>query len=47
MNEKSKVLLVHNRYQQQGGEDSVVDEEMKLLEKNGHHVKLYTRNNTD
>lgn len=47
MNEKSKVLLVHNRYQQQGGEDSVVDEEMKLLETNGHHVKLYTRNNTD
>ncbi|MEW8027998.1 MAG: glycosyltransferase family 4 protein [Candidatus Thiodiazotropha sp.] len=47
MNEKSKILLVHNRYQQQGGEDSVVDEEMKMLEAHGHNVKLYTRNNTD
>jgi glycosyltransferase involved in cell wall biosynthesis len=30
-----KVLMVHNRYQQRGGEDSVVDAEVRLLASNG------------
>ncbi len=33
-----KILLVHNRYQQRGGEDSVVDDEAALLRAAGHEV---------
>jgi glycosyltransferase involved in cell wall biosynthesis len=34
-----KVLMVHNRYQQRGGEDAVVDAEVRLLETNGVEVR--------
>lgn len=44
---KQKVLLVHNYYQLPGGEDTVVANEKKLLEENGHEVTLYTRHNTE
>jgi glycosyltransferase involved in cell wall biosynthesis len=40
-----KVLLVHNRYQQKGGEDSVVESEGKLLAENGIEVELLETNN--
>ncbi|MDB5805465.1 MAG: transferase [Betaproteobacteria bacterium] len=40
-----RVLLVHNRYQQAGGEDAVVADEMRMLQKNGVHVELYERHN--
>lgn len=40
-----KVLLVHNRYQQKGGEDSVVQSERKLLAENGIAVELLEANN--
>jgi len=33
-----KILQVHNFYQIPGGEDKVVDNEKKILEKNGHDV---------
>ena len=33
-----RVLLVHNRYQQRGGEDAVFEAERDLLERHGHHV---------
>lgn len=33
-----KILVVHNRYQQRGGEDSVVDDEIALLRAGGHDV---------
>ncbi len=33
-----KILLVHNRYQQRGGEDAVFQAEDDLLETNGHTV---------
>ncbi len=33
------VLLVHNRYQQGGGEDTVFEEEASLLEQHGHRVE--------
>jgi glycosyltransferase involved in cell wall biosynthesis len=33
-----KILLVHNRYQQVGGEDSVFQAESELLSKHGHDV---------
>ena len=44
---KKKVLIVHNYYQLPGGEDTVVANEKKLLEDNGHEVILYTRHNNE
>src|ERR1051325_4455223 len=40
-----KILLVHNTYQQAGGEDIVVEQERRLLEQNGHKVSIYQRSN--
>ena len=42
-----KILIVHNAYQQRGGEDSVVDSEITLLRSHGHEVATYFRNNDD
>lgn len=44
---KEKVLIVHNYYKIPGGEDTVVENEKKILEANGHDVKLYSRNNRE
>ena len=44
---KQRVLFVHARYQQRGGEDVVVDAEMQLLRAHGHAVELYSRSNHD
>lgn len=44
---KQTVLLVHNYYRIPGGEDTVVANERALLEKQGHTVCLYTRNNAE
>ena len=44
---KQNILFVHNYYQIPGGEDTVVVNEMKMLEKHGHKVFLYSRNNAD
>ena len=44
---KQKILIVHNYYQLPGGEDTVVANEKKLLEDNGHEVILYTRHNSE
>lgn len=41
-----KVLLVHNYYQQRGGEDVVFEAETRLLEENGHRVLSYIARNT-
>ena len=46
-NKKQTVLMVHNYYQLPGGEDTVVANEKKLLEDNGHKVILYTRHNNE
>jgi glycosyltransferase involved in cell wall biosynthesis len=40
-----KVLLVHNSYQQPGGEDVVVAQEAALLRRAGHEVVEYRRSN--
>lgn len=40
-----KILIAHNRYQQFGGEDAVVQQEMGLLQTQGHIVKLYLVDN--
>jgi glycosyltransferase involved in cell wall biosynthesis len=40
-----RVLLVHNHYQQPGGEDRVFAAEGRLLETQGHRVSRYTVHN--
>jgi len=40
-----KVLLVHNRYQISGGEDSVVAQELAMLSASGMNVELFEVNN--
>jgi glycosyltransferase involved in cell wall biosynthesis len=40
-----KVLLVHNHYQQPGGEDQSFDDEARLLEAHGHSVVRFTLHN--
>jgi glycosyltransferase involved in cell wall biosynthesis len=40
-----RILLVHNLYQQAGGEDRVVEAEAALLRSYGHHVFRYTDHN--
>lgn len=42
-----RVLVAHNRYQQRGGEDAVVDSEVELLRSRGHAVHEYRRDNHD
>lgn len=42
-----KILLVHNTYQFRGGEDSVVDSEVRLLRDAGHEVIEYRRHNDE
>lgn len=44
---KQKVLIVHNYYQIPGGEDTVVENEKRMLEEHGHEVLLYTRHNSE
>jgi glycosyltransferase involved in cell wall biosynthesis len=40
-----RILILHNRYQQPGGEDVGVRDEYNLLMERGHHVKLVEENN--
>jgi glycosyltransferase involved in cell wall biosynthesis len=40
-----KIIIAHNAYQQPGGEDVVVRQEMQLLRDAGHDVLLYERSN--
>ena len=40
-----KILVVHNFYQQAGGEDQVFLSEARMLEKNGHTVLRFTESN--
>jgi glycosyltransferase involved in cell wall biosynthesis len=42
-----RILMVHNAYQQRGGEDSVVDAELELLRDHGHEVVLHLRHNDE
>jgi glycosyltransferase involved in cell wall biosynthesis len=42
-----KLLLVHNTYQQPGGEDVVFQQEARMLQQAGHQVILYQRSNWD
>jgi len=42
-----KVLMIHNRYVQPGGEDVAFEQDAGLLRDNGHHVYAVERTNTD
>ena len=42
-----KILIVHNRYQQRGGEDFVFDSEVELLTSAGHDVQTLVVSNND
>ena len=42
-----RVLVVHNAYQQRGGEDTVVESEIALLRSHDHAVETYFRSNDD
>ncbi|QDT35898.1 glycosyltransferase family 4 protein [Stratiformator vulcanicus] len=42
-----KLLMVHNYYQQPGGEDRVFEEECRLMEAHGHTVIPYIRHNDE
>jgi glycosyltransferase involved in cell wall biosynthesis len=39
------ILVVHNYYQQRGGEDVSTESEIALLREHGHHVELYSVHN--
>jgi glycosyltransferase involved in cell wall biosynthesis len=42
-----KICLVHNSYEQRGGEDVVFEQEMANLKRHGHEVVAYHRSNTE
>ena len=42
-----KIVLVHNSYQQSGGEDVVFEQERANLERAGHEVIVYQRSNSE
>ncbi|MEQ1897771.1 MAG: glycosyltransferase [Vicinamibacterales bacterium] len=42
-----RILIVHNSYQQRGGEDAVVEAESELLAGHGHDVQQFTRHNDE
>jgi glycosyltransferase involved in cell wall biosynthesis len=42
-----KILFIHNTYQQPGGEDVAVKEEMKLLQERGHEADVVYFTNSD
>lgn len=42
-----RVLMVHNYYQQGGGEHTVFENEVRMLRQNGVEVFTYTRDNAD
>lgn len=44
---KPKILIIHNRYRQPGGEDVVADAQAMLLTSRGHEVRIYEKNNSE
>lgn len=45
--EAERILLVHNRYRERGGEDAVYEAEGRLLESRGHTVWRHERDNRE
>ena len=42
-----RILMVHNTYQQRGGEDVSTEQDIELLRSHGHQVHTYFRNNDE
>lgn len=42
-----RILVVHNAYQERGGEDVVAADEVELLRRFGHEVRVYSRQNDE
>lgn len=42
-----KILIVHNHYMERGGEDSVVESEIRMLKSFGHEVTVYLVSNAE
>jgi glycosyltransferase involved in cell wall biosynthesis len=42
-----KILIVHDRYQERGGEDIAVELLIQLLQENGFEISIYERNNDE
>lgn len=42
-----KILIIHNHYLEEGGEDQVVSSEIKMLKDFGHKVLFYERSNKE
>ena len=42
-----KILIIHNHWLEEGGEDKVVNSEIKLLRNYGHQVVVYIRSNRE
>jgi glycosyltransferase involved in cell wall biosynthesis len=42
-----RIIIAHNVYRQRGGEDIVAEQEAALLERHGHDVVRFTRDNHD
>ena len=42
-----KLLLIHNRYQEPGGEETALAAQIALLEAHGHQIVLYQRDNEE
>ncbi|MGI8959256.1 MAG: glycosyltransferase family 4 protein [Bryobacteraceae bacterium] len=42
-----RIVLVHNKYRQPGGEDVVFEQEKRMLEDAGHNVATYCRSNDE
>lgn len=47
MQNKERILFIHNAYQHRGGEDSVVEDEIRMLTDYGHDVLLYRASNDE
>ena len=42
-----RILIIHNRYREHGGEDVVVDQEARMLADHGHSVSEFELSNSD
>lgn len=47
MSSKLRIVVVHNRYRQRGGEDSVAEAEIAMLRAHGHAVRFYERDSRE
>ncbi|MDO9280007.1 MAG: glycosyltransferase family 4 protein [Polaromonas sp.] len=44
---KFRILIIHNAYQQRGGEDAVVEAELEMLRGHGHPIEVFLKHNDE